>query len=116
MRPVLGVILVGQLPLERKLRRNPYLREVTWRASCIRLNGLHGEVRDYLRHKLQRVGGSITTWEKAATDELERRTVIPLEVNVVAAKAMVLAYDQRAVRGKLVVTAGDVREAIERVL
>lgn len=115
-RPILGIILCGQLPLEHKLRRNLSLREVTWRASCVRLEGLRGQVRDYLKFRLWRVGGSIAAFDPGATDELERHTVVPLEANVIAAKAMTLAHKLIAVRGKAVVRAEDIREAAKKVL
>lgn len=116
-RPVLAIVLCGQPPLEIGMRRNPDLKEVTWRASCVRLKGLSSEVREYLKHKLQRAGGSIQTWDPAATDELERHTIIPLAVNVVAAKAMAVAFDHMALRGgRAIVKADDVREAAEKVL
>lgn len=129
-RSVLGIVLCGQLPLEHTLRRNAALREVTYRASCVRLHGLRqDEMRDYLGHKLRRAGGSVTVFEQAATEALFEaaarvpdehrgiRTAIPLEVNIVASRAMALAHTVRKVRGdKPVVRADDIKQAAQEVL
>lgn len=56
MRPLLGVILIGQPELKHRLsEQNPEVREVVQRCELGELYPLDGELEQYLKHKFKRV-------------------------------------------------------------
>lgn len=59
-RKLLGIILVGQPELGHKLdeQRNPGAREVIRRCEVAHLKPLNGNLEDYLRLKLKRIGSA----------------------------------------------------------
>lgn len=103
---LLGIILVGQLELEAKLR-NPNIREVDQRCARFYLSGLNGKTGEYLQHRLTRTDPKLkldrifTDDGIKALEQLCRRKVenygirllgpYPLTLNVIATQAMNLA-------------------------
>lgn len=120
---LLGIILVGQPELEGLLDESahPDLRELIRRTQLVKIGGLNGDLRDYLTHKLKRVGADIDKiFAPEAVDALSRRLTFttrdgkgkishayPLLVNNWATRAINLAHEY----GEDLVTA-DVVEAL----
>ena len=56
-RKLLGIILLGQPELKRKLSEtNPQVREVVQRCEMVELVPMNGSLPDYIRHRFGRVG------------------------------------------------------------
>lgn len=119
---LLSIILIGQTELGDKLdeRHHPEMREVIRRIQVANIQGLNGNMQDYLQLKFKRVGASL---ESVVTEEaleiLSRRLTskdergksisyaYPLTVNLYAVRAINLAAEM----GEAKVTA-EVMEAI----
>lgn len=113
----LGVLLVGQIPLQDRLRRDPALRELTGRSTILAMpkfadigKRVKGGAKidfvgQYLAWRLARVGGRLEdVFEPAAVTALGVRGEYPLWVNNLAGKAMLYAYEL----GERLVTAAHV--------
>ncbi|HEX6038957.1 AAA family ATPase [Longimicrobium sp.] len=95
-RPLLGILLVGQLELRAKLDpvRNPMLAEVAYRAAAVELGPIaRDEVRSYLASRIALVGDIEVEqlFTKDAIDELGRQpdaSLTPLNLNNVAMAAL----------------------------
>lgn len=120
--PLLCIILLGWPELSLTLRNNADLLEVARRADMVELRGLRGEHADYVKRKLARVGANgHAIFEPAAIKALASlpQAQWPLPTNHICARAMFLAWEERATRPKKdqgVVTAADIKHAAEEVL
>ncbi|WP_295377241.1 AAA family ATPase [uncultured Pseudacidovorax sp.] len=71
-RRLLGIMLIGQTELERRLSaHDPLVREVVQRCEIVHLQPLDNNLEAYLRHKLQRVDVKFEdVFEAGAADEI----------------------------------------------
>lgn len=121
-KKLIGIILIGQTELGDKLNEqyHPEMREVIRRAQVARINGLNGNLADYLEKKFKRVNTKLETiMDPEAVTALSKRLAspdergkkvshaYPLTVNLYAVRAINLAYEM----GESKVTA-EVIEAI----
>ena len=101
-RKLLQVVLFGQPELNERLRHNS-MRQLRQRISFqYELKGLRSdELERYLRHRLAVAGYSgETLFSKAAVGKLHRVTGgTPRLVNIVAHKALMLAFCRRTAAG-----------------
>lgn len=99
MRPLLGVILLGQPELADRLsERNPEVREVVQRCEMVVLPPLDTALEGYLEHRFRAAGKPLgDVIEQGAVDAVRRRLtagrgatsmVYPLAVHNVLAQAM----------------------------
>lgn len=100
-RKLLQIVLLGQPELDAKLAQ-PHLRQLLQRITFserIRPLGAE-EVGAYVGYRLQVAGaGEGCVFESAAVSELSRRSRgIPRLINVIAHKAMMLAFGEGATR------------------
>ncbi len=119
-RKLLQVVLFGQPELMARLRENG-ARQILTRVSfhaALRPLGRH-EVAAYVAHRLQVAGGSTPLFSRWATRGLWRASGgVPRLVNIIAAKAMMLAYGrgaQRVTRRQVHAAARDTLAARRRV-
>lgn len=119
-KKLLSIILIGQPELKLKLsERNHEVREVVQRCEVVELAPLDGQLNDYIKFKLERIGKSMMdVFADGALDALagkmsfsrgkERLSLLyPLAVNNLTTAAMNLAAHLGAPR----VTADIVKEA-----
>lgn len=97
----LAVILVGQLGLKERLKRDTTLREVTGRTAIVEVPRLGKDAADYLAWRFSRVNARPVTevFTPEAIRLLERRAEHPLWLNNLAVRAMNVAM---TVAGKVV--------------
>lgn len=89
----LGIILVGQPGLARRLRGDVTLSEVTQRVDLFELNSLNGSSKLYLRHKLDRAGvGDKELFTDGAVKLMAERAHTPLAFNNLAAAALTMGW------------------------
>ena len=80
LRCLLGIALVGQNELGTRLSsQNPEVREVAQRCEIVRVPPLDNDLKDYLAHKLERVGAKFEdVFGEDAVDAMRARlTYIP---------------------------------------
>lgn len=98
-RKLLQIVLFGQPELDARLAQ-PHLRQLLQRISFTeRIVPLDSaEVADYVRHRLQVAGAAdAAIFEDAAVVELARRSGgVPRLINVIAHKALMLAFGEGA--------------------
>lgn len=95
----LGVVLVGQVALEDRLRKNPAVQELLGRTQILRLPALGEHVGGYLRWRFARIGADAdAVFTAAAMQALATRGEHPLWVNNVAVLAMRYAASTGAAR------------------
>lgn len=120
---LISIILIGQTELGDKLdeSQHPEMREFIRRCQIARIQGLNGNLKEYLQHKFKRIGitdvGSIIDDDaiKALSERLSTKDghgkklshAYPLTVNLYVVRALNLAYEM----GESKVTA-EVVEAI----
>jgi MSHA biogenesis protein MshM len=111
-RKLLQIVLFGQPELDARLAQ-PHLRQLLQRiAFSERIEPLgEEEVAEYVRHRLSVAGaGEARVFEEPALAELSRRSGgVPRLINVIAHKAMMLAFGEgaRTIAGRHVVMASD---------
>lgn len=89
----LAVIMVGQSPLEARLRTDFSLRELTGRTQILRLAPLGAQTADYVRWRFARVQGDAdAVFDESAMKALALRGEYPLWINNLAVLAMRLAH------------------------
>lgn len=93
----LAVIVIGQPLLERSLKQNPEVRELTGRAQILRIDRLsEGEVGGYLRWRFDRLGAESAraqdVFDAGAFKALAVRAEHPLWVNNLAVRALQYAH------------------------
>jgi MSHA biogenesis protein MshM len=105
-KKLLAIILVGQPPLARTLRRDLSLSEVGQRVDLFEINNINGAMGPYLEHKLARAGlkGGKEVFDRTALKAMHGRVDTPLALNNLAAQAMINAHDvgEKTVSGKIV--------------
>ncbi len=104
-RKLLQIVLFGQPELDARLAQ-PHLRQLLQRISFAeRIEPLSAaEVADYVRHRLNVAGaGDAQVFEEPALRELARRSGgVPRLINVIANKALMLAFGEGAQRVRAV--------------
>lgn len=106
----LAVILMGQPPLTDRLRQDAALHELALRTNILSFplllsNAPGGTASDYLGWRCKQAGRELgQVFEPAAVAELGRRTQVPMVLHSLAARALVVAWQQ----GDAVVTAAHV--------
>jgi len=110
-RKLLQIVLFGQPELDARLAQ-PHLRQLLQRISFSeRIEPLgEADVGEYVRHRLGVAGGGAHVFEDRALVELSRRSGgVPRLINVIAHKAMMLAFGEGAatVAGRHVAMASD---------
>lgn len=105
---LLSIILIGQTELGDKLdeRHHPEMREIIRRIQTAHIQGLNGNMREYLKHKFKRVGAEVENiFTDEALDILSGRLIskdergkavsyaYPLTVNLYAVRAINLAAE-----------------------
>lgn len=100
---LLSIVLIGQTELADKLdeRHHPEMREIIRRIQIAHIQGLNGNMRDYLLHKFKRVGAriediftdeAVETLSRRLTSKDERGKTVsyayPLTVNLYAVRAI----------------------------
>jgi len=89
----LAIIMVGQLPLQGKLRSDPALRELTGRTRILDIPELGKHTAAYLRWRFARVGGDADqVFSEDAYEALAMRGKYPLWINNLAVKAIHYAH------------------------
>ena len=104
-RKPLSIILIGQLPLARRLRTDPELREAGQRIDLYEIAGLNGQVGVYIRGKIERAGGgNREIFDNAAIKAIAKKCDTPLSVGNLAAASMIRAVDlsEKVVTAELV--------------
>jgi type II secretory pathway predicted ATPase ExeA len=105
-KKLLSIILVGQNKLARTLKGDYEVAEVGQRVDLLDLKGINGAMGDYLDHKLQRAGmrAGREVFDKTALKVMHERAHTPLEVNNLAAWAMIRAHeiDEKTVTGEVI--------------
>lgn len=90
----LAVILVGQLPLRDRLRRDPTVRELTGRTRILELPTLAKTTGDYLTWRFDRVGAKVAgVIDARAIDAIALRAENPLWVGNLCVAAMRYAHE-----------------------
>jgi len=117
-RKLLQIVLFGQPELDARLAQ-PHLRQLLQRISFSeRIEPLgEADVGEYVRHRLGVAGGGAHVFEDRALVELSRRSGgVPRLINVIAHKAMMLAFGEGAatVAGRHVAMASDDTPGIVR--
>jgi MSHA biogenesis protein MshM len=118
-RKLLQIVLFGQPELDARLAQ-PHLRQLLQRISFSeRIEPLgEADVGEYVRHRLAVAGGGDTrVFEDRALAELSRRSGgVPRLINVIAHKAMMLAFGEGAatVAGRHVAMASEDTPGIGR--
>ncbi len=81
LRPLLGVILLGQPELAMKLNENdPHVREVVQRIEIVHLPPLNADLEGYVKHRFERVGAALArVIEPSAIDALRTRLTPELQ-------------------------------------
>ncbi len=105
---LLSIIIIGQTELGDKLdeRHHPEMREFIRRCQIARINGLNGDLKNYLALKFKRIGASLENYfDDDAIAALSQRLTIkdelgkpvshayPLTVNLWAVRSMNLACE-----------------------
>lgn len=105
---LLSIIIIGQTELGDKLdeRHHPEMREFIRRCQIARINGLNGDLKNYLQLKFKRIGANLENYfDDDAIAALSRRLTIkdemgkpvshayPLTVNLYVVRAMNLACE-----------------------
>lgn len=110
LRPVLGILLLGQPELALKLSEsNPHVREVVQRIEVVTLPPLDNHLDAYLKHRYERAGVPVgRVLERSGIDGLRERMasskqrgmslLYPLAVQNVLMRAMNLAAELGAPR------------------
>lgn len=111
-RRIFAIVMVGQLPLARRLRTDPELREAGQRIDLFEIAGLNGQTASYIRHKLERAGaGSREIFDNGAVKAIANKAKTPLSVGNLAAAAMIRCVDL----GEKLVTAEIVNSITDRL-
>lgn len=80
LRPLISVILIGQLELATRLSpNNNNLKEVSQRIEIISLPPIDNDIEAFLKHRLQRAGSSLDrVADRGALDALRTRLMAPV--------------------------------------
>lgn len=120
VKRMLSIVLVGQLPLKRKLLEYG-MEEVGWRVRITDVAPIES-VSAYVGHWLKRCGGSISkVFDPKAIEEIGQIADTPLAINYICRRAMQLAVTagEKRVNPDLVreaaTRAGDYRNQLRRL-
>lgn len=85
----LAVLLIGQLPLQARLKQDPAVRELTGRTRVIEIQRMADDTADYLRWRFSRVGADADkVFDEKAYKALAIRGEHALWINNLAVLAM----------------------------
>ncbi|MGE0680012.1 MAG: ExeA family protein [Candidatus Binatia bacterium] len=89
----LGIVLIGQPFLARRLRGDITLSEVTQRVDLFELHSLNGSSKLYLQKKLERAGLGTDPFTDGAVKLIAARAHTPLAFNNLVAAALIAGWE-----------------------
>jgi type II secretory pathway predicted ATPase ExeA len=106
-RRLVGMVLLGQPSLAKRLRSNYFLNEVALRCDCFVLDGVNGQIGQYIEFRLERAGLNGTSsqiFDKSAIKAIGKIATTPLAVNSICSMALIRAHDlgERIVTGEII--------------
>jgi type II secretory pathway predicted ATPase ExeA len=107
---LLGIVLVGQTTLVRRLKGNFQLTEVGQRVDCVQLDSLNGQTGHYVEFRLERAGlngASSLLFTKDAAKALAKIAGTPLALNNLCNASLIRAHDlgERTINAEIVESA-----------
>jgi type II secretory pathway predicted ATPase ExeA len=89
----LCLVLIGHPRLSFTLARGQ-MEEIGMRCECMQMQGLAGEVENYLEWLIKQAGGSVGIFTKEAREEIAQLCRTPLQVKHIAWEALKQGYEE----------------------